>query len=367
MNVVTIISEVLLYTSFSLLFGFYILNLVPQSKRPQLSFPKWLRISSIIGIAAFSFVPILILAEYIAGSLSEIGNTLPSILLSFDVGKSWIYTAVLSLLLLIQNFVPDIEKKKPLLFLSLVYLLGLVFLVGWSSHSSSLTGISGLLLHSMHFLAISLWTGILLVIGWFSKGNNSWLLPFLKWFTPVAIACVALGIFTGVSMMTVVVGLKEYPQSWLVPYGQTLLFKHLLIIPLLVFAFLNGVLIKRLIKTGNEINVFSWLRAEGMFIFLIYFVTGILGSVAPPHNIPAILASEGPSWLLETVLSGEVDPSMKVNLVFQAPFILLALLAVGCLVLMVILFLRKKSSYLAVLFGSLFVITSYLSLMLSIS
>lgn len=338
--------------------------------RPAVEFPKWLRICCISGIGVLSFVPIFTLSLYLGGA-SGFSSTLPSILVNFEVGKNWTYTAVVCVVLLLQNLAPDLEKKKPLVILSLVYLLGLAFLVGWSSHASSLTGMSGFLLHTIHFVAITIWTGILIVVGWFSEEMKVFLLPFLKWFTPVAICCVVMAIFSGFGLMTQVVELKDYAQSWLVPYGQTILFKHLLIIPLLVFAFLNGFLLKRYRMLGEEFQIVTWLRAEGIMVFLIYFVTAILGTVAPPHDIASVVRSEGPSKLIETLYGGgggnhRIEPNRVVSLELGVNFWIFSLLAVGSLTVMILLFFQKKSSYLAMLFGNLFVLIGYLGLMLSI-
>jgi putative copper export protein len=48
--------------------------------------------------------------------------------------------------------------------------------------------------------------------------------------------------------MTVVVDYKDYMNSWMLPYGQALLIKHLLIIPLIIYAFINSVFIRRELK-----------------------------------------------------------------------------------------------------------------------
>lgn len=365
MKVMVIVSEVLLYTSFSLLFGYYLLQIMPRSVRPELNFPKWLRIGTIIGIAVFSFIPVLSLAVYLGG-IDGLSSTLATMLVNFEIGKNWTYTAALVVLLLMQNFAPYLEEKKLLLILSLVYLIGLAILVGWSGHASSLTGVSGFLLHSLHFIAIMIWTGILFIIGWFSSGIEKVLIPFLKWFTPLAIVCVAVGVLTGLGLMTQVVDFKDYAQSWLVPYGQAILFKHLLIIPLLGFAFLNGFLLKTTPYSNGEVKAVTWLRAEGMIVFLIYIVTATLGSVAPPHDIATLITREGPSKLIETVYGHQIQPSMIVHLEFGIFPCLFALLAGGCLWMMVHVFWRKKSSYLAFVSGSLFVVAAYFSLMLSI-
>ena len=43
---------------------------------------------------------------------------------------------------------------------------------------------------------------------------------------------------------------EDYPNSWMLPYGQALLIKHLLIIPLLVYAVINSILMKKKLDKG---------------------------------------------------------------------------------------------------------------------
>ncbi len=365
MEATIIIGEALMYPSFSLLVGFLVINLIPITNRPEIVFPKMLRICCIVGLAIFTFAPILKLVIFLAGDMGIL-LTLKSVLTNFESGRVWSFTAGLTLFLLIGHTVPDFEKKRGLIVLSLFTMVGLAILVGMSSHAGSLVGWYGIILHSVHFLSMAIWSGILLLVGWFSKGKTDWIQSFLTWFSPVAFACVGIAIFTGLTIMQLVIEFKDYPQSWLLPYGQTILIKHLLIIPVLVFAIINGVLLKRMLKRRNDIRVLSRLRAEGIFILLIFMVTAILGTLSPPHIIPETLATEEPSELMEFIFSGQILPETVLQVHFQGASILLALLALGCLLMMVFLFLRKKPSSLAVLSGSLFVIFSYFSLMLSV-
>ena len=74
-------------------------------------------------------------------------------------------------------------------------------------------------INTAHFLAVSVWVGILFVVSWFSKNHSNWL-NFLKWFTPVAIVCFVITVISGLFFMTVVVEFKDYANSWMLPYGQ---------------------------------------------------------------------------------------------------------------------------------------------------
>ena len=64
----------------------------------------------------------------------------------------------------------------------------------------------------------------------------------------VAIACLLLTVATGLVLMTLIIDLKEYSDAWMIPYGQSLLIKHLLIIPLLGYAFINSILVRKRLK-----------------------------------------------------------------------------------------------------------------------
>ena len=365
MNATIIIGEALLYLSYALLFGFLIINLIPITKRPMINFPKWLRLSCIIGLAIFSFPPIFKLVLFLAGDMGIL-LTLKSVLTNFETGKVWSLTAALVGFLLIQNIVPEYEQKKPLIIISVFCMVGFAVLEGRSSHAGSLIGWYGAIIHSSHFISIAIWSGILLLVGWFSKEKSDWLQSFLSWFTPLAIICVVIAFGTGFSMMQLVIKLADYSQSWLLPYGQAILIKHLLIFPLLVFAVINGFLLKRMLKKSGDINVSSWLKAEGVFVFFILIVTAILGTLSPPHFIAETIESEGPSKLMEFIYSGRISPEIVVNISFQGTSIILAILAAACLLMMVYLFLQKKRSIFAVVAGSFFVVFSYFSLMLSV-
>ena len=153
--------------------------------------------------------------------------------------------------------------------------------VSWSSHASSINQFFGGLSHILHFTAVSVWVGILFVVSWFSTNHNNWL-KFLNWFTPIAMSCFVGTIISGLILMNLVI--TDYTNSWLFPYGQALLIKHLLIIPLLMYAIINGILVKRKVKRDPNFNPRFWARIETIIILLIFSVTAVLGQQAPPKE-----------------------------------------------------------------------------------
>jgi putative copper export protein/putative cell wall-binding protein len=361
---VTAISEFLLYLCFSLLMGYFILQVIPESKRPEVVFPRWLLILCILGINVFSFTPVLQLVLFLTSSTS-IGLALKTVLFTYEVGKSWLLLATLGLFLFISHLVMKIEKKTSMTFLSIAYLWFIISIIGWGSHANSIVPIKGHLYHSIHFLTITIWTGVLLQVAWFSKEVKNWG-GFLKWFTPVALVCVLLAMGSGFMIMKIGMDPKDYVRSWGLSYGQALLIKHLFIIPLIVFAFMNGFLIKKSINPLENATTLSWLRAESLFVFIIFAVTGFLGQEAPPHSIEETLVAEGPSKLFEWMYSGIIYPTMNIRLNFNPSNLLLILLSSFILGMSIIRYKKTASSKLAVIAGIVLALSWYLSFMNSI-
>jgi putative copper resistance protein D len=248
-----------------------------------------------LGIAIFSFLPVLKIVLYLYEDLG-LGYTLKSVLTNFEVGKTWISTGIISLILFIY-LIPIKPEQKPLFSLTgLAFTLILIAFVGWSSHAASLSKMAGFLTHTAHLLAITTWVGILLVVSWFSQNYEHWL-KFLKWFSPVAILCLITTTITGISLMTFHMELSEYVSVTAISYGQTLLIKHIAILPLLAFAFINSVLIRKRLKDDPSYNPLPWAKLESIIVLVVFSITGALGQVSPPHELSSMIRAEGASKL----------------------------------------------------------------------
>ncbi|WP_369425900.1 hypothetical protein [Cytobacillus pseudoceanisediminis] len=77
-------------------------------------------------------------------------------------------------------------------------------------------------------------------------------------------------LISGFALMFYVVEPKDYVNSWVLPYGQMLLLKHLSIIPLLVFAFLNGVLTRKSLRVSS-FDPRPWIKGR-VLLFSLFFV-----------------------------------------------------------------------------------------------
>jgi putative copper export protein len=362
MLIIGIISDALLYLCFSLLMGSFLLQLVPQSLRPSITIPKGVLLLATLGIVFFSFMPVLKLVLFLYEDLG-LGYTLKSVLITFETGKSWMVTGVLSLFLFIYLIPIKLERNPVFAVTGLLFTLLLIAALGWSSHAGSLAKPSGFLIHSAHFLAITTWVGILLVVSWFSRDYKNWL-NFLKWFSPLAIVCLIVTGITGIALMTFVMDLKDYMNTWPLSYGQALLIKHLAIIPLVIFAFINSVLIRKKIHKDENFNPLPWAKLEGVVVLLIFSITAALGQEAPPHTIERTLNAEGPSSLFTFFHRNELVFPIQFTPGFLS--ISLFLIALFSLALVVLSFIKKAPKLLAVLFSILFIVTSYTGLLLSI-
>jgi putative copper resistance protein D len=172
--------------------------------------------------------------------------------------------------------------------------------IGYSSHAASLKPL-GLLPHTLHFLAVTIWSGILLIVGFFSNEKKS-LLPFYRWFTPLAFACLLTVIGAGLWLMNYIV--PEYVNSYMLNYGQALLVKHILLFVIVCYSVINGVWIKRKLQAGSgPIEVLKWIKIEAVFLFLVFVATAVMSQQTPPHDVAETVKMEHPSKLF-TFITG---------------------------------------------------------------
>ncbi|WP_159462156.1 copper resistance D family protein [Halobacillus sp. Marseille-P3879] len=106
---------------------------------------------------------------------------------------------------------------------------------------------------------------------------------FIEWFTFFAIGCIVLLSFTGMFMSFSLT--ESVVSSWTLPYGQALLIKYLLFLILLVFAFINGFLIRQKVKNNPHFSPRPWWKAESAIVLAIFSITGFMTEQEPPHNL----------------------------------------------------------------------------------
>ncbi|MBH5317095.1 CopD family protein [Paenibacillus sp. GSMTC-2017] len=315
------LSEGLLYISFAILVGSLLLRLVPEHARPAVHVPNTLLLACAIAIPILSFVPLHKLAQLFAKEFEmSYVDMMKSLLLEVNSGKAWIWTTVgsigLAVLLGLKSFRNDKHTPKVALFVTLL----LIVWLGYASHASALSSFKGIVVHTLHFLGFSVWIGILFVVSWFAKDENNWT-PFLKWFSPVAIISVLITLIAGFTLMTFTT--PQYVNAWMIPYGQMLLIKHVLILPLLLFAYTNGFGYKRAAKLNSDFNPKRWLKIESIIALLVLAATAIMGQQSPPHNLQETLQSVSPSPLFTAIYKGSFSPDMLLQFTIQLESVLM--------------------------------------------
>lgn len=357
MSIIVSLFEIGTYLLFSILIGNTALQFIPEEKKPKIKISKKVLLLSTLGIYIFTFGPVAQTISYFSEGLGLKLAAL-SVLTDFQVGRAWTFIGFMSVFLWVTLLMNGSK------YLQALWLLLMVLAIGYSSHVASLSFWNGLIAHTLHFLMGTLWTGILILVAWFSNDREKWA-EFLWWFTPFALINLIILLISGFTLMTYVVEPKDYMDSWVLPYGQMLLLKHLSIVPLLVFAFLNGILTKKSLRVSS-FDPRPWIKGESIIIFLVLCFTSVLGTLSPPHEIEFTVQSEGASEWVEWLLGIEILTVMNVHL--TPNFLSLFLMATSLFFFALIMISYKKvKPSIAVFFGMSFIFALYFALMISLS
>ncbi len=358
-----IAAKALLYLCFAILMGAFILYAVPHTKRPKI------RISKKVLIVLVALIPIFGVGELVRLIMhlgEDIGYwvTFQNIVFSFEVGKGWLFLTGISILLFFMVLFNDIEEDRFFAGLSLFLLAGMGISVGYSSHAASLESL-GFLAHTLHFLAVITWSGVLLVTGFFSRGKG-FELSFYKWFTPLAIICLFTVIGAGLWLMSYIV--PEYVNGYMLNYGQALLIKHILLFVIVFYSLINGVWLKKRIREGtNTATLLKWIKAEGIILFLAFVATAVMSQQTPPHDVAETLQMQEPSKLF-TFVTGLIpgdNPALSFD--FSMMSIVWSAFAILLLSAIFISIKRNRSIALVVTASVLAASVIYLAVMSSLS
>ncbi|UOQ92056.1 CopD family protein [Halobacillus shinanisalinarum] len=296
------ITETLVYLSFSLLMGTMLGYSILAERMPSFHVPKrWLLLST-VGVGLLSLGPALAIIINFTEEMS-IWSAGQLVLLKFQVGQVGLLIFLVSSLLFCIIYFYDLAKDRLQAFLGLVLVLLLVVGQGAVSHAFGLQGYWGLTVHTLHFLGVIVWIGLLFIFGWFTNENADWQ-SILKWFTPIAVICVIVLIAAGYFTMDIVIKndqetttiFTQYGNSWLTDYGQALLIKHLLTVPLLLYALMNGFIYRYHLSKDPSHRLQPWIKTESVLALLVFAVTAFMGQQTP-HT-------RGQTYLKRKVLPG---------------------------------------------------------------
>jgi putative copper export protein len=339
-----------------------VLFMVPENKRPSIHMPKkWLLILIAL-IPLFGIGELIRLTLYLGEDFGY-WMTFENIVTSFEVGKGWMFLTGISVLLFFMVMFNDIEKERFFSTLSFVLLCGMAVSIGYASHAATLSVI-GIFAHILHFLAVTIWPGILLVTGFFSRGKTSFI-AFYKWFTPVAMICLLTVIGAGLWLMSYIV--PEYVNSYMLDYGQALLIKHVLLLTVVIYSIMNGIWIKKKLLKENTFPVLKWIKAEGIILLFIFVATAVMSQQTPPHDVAQTLQMQEPSKLFSVVTG--LQPDANPVLLFHLSLKTFGWLAAAVFFLAaIVLGIKKNKGMTLVLIASLFAaVAFYLMIMSSLS
>lgn len=312
MTLFILLTELVLYTSFSVLVGSLILFLVPKDERPPLDISEKILYLATGLVPLAALLPVINTAQILSGDMG-FWFIFRSILFTFEIGKAWLFIVIVSVILLCALAAENLKTDKKATVLALT--LTVLMLLGYtkSSHAASITEWQGFLFHTLHFLAVTVWIGLLFTVSWFSKNKDNWS-SFLKWFTPVAIMCLIVAFITGYFTMGIDINsyddphasiLQEYKNSLLVNYGQALLLKHVFIISLVLFAVINGFLFRKK-QNHASFHPLKWARLESFYALVVFGITAFMGQSWPPHQVYSLVQSSGPSPLFDALYDGDM-------------------------------------------------------------
>ncbi|WP_249869576.1 copper resistance D family protein [Oceanobacillus saliphilus] len=360
MDILVMISQVLLYVCFSILAGSFLLQLIPSTYRPDVKIPTNYLLISAIMVPIFAFVPVLDTTLFIAPRLG-FGEAIKTVLLSYTVGNAWNFTVIGSVLLVLVIALMRSNEKRTSAFIALGLTFGLMLSVAWSSHAGVMEPLMGITGHFIHLAAISVWVGVVLVVGWFATNHHHWL-TFLSWFSKVAIGCLVATALSGILLMDILV--DGYANSWMVSYGQGLLIKHLFLIPLVFYAFLNGIVVKNLLSKDASFNPIPWIRLEGIILFVIFTMTAFFTQQSPPHGNS--LTNDDVSPLFRLFHGGIIDSSSTIGFTINIEIVYFFLLSILFLGLIIWSIYKKASIIITFLLSCLLVVNIYIMLMISV-
>lgn len=368
-----IVSQLLLYLCLSLLMGAMLGNSVFAGHMPKFRVPKWLMITAAAGIIVFGFSSSLAIILNMAGSHSFAG-ALWQVLFSFNTGRAWLFMYLISIIL-IAFFAFDIMEGRAMARAGTVLVVLLAVAQSFASHAFEQAGFWGITVHAVHLLAVMVWSGLLIILGWFTVEKVKWT-DVLSWFTPLALISIIVlavsGVFTG-DIVTADPGgvqiniFQRFANAWLTDYGQSLLFKQLLLAAILGFGIINGILYRKRLRDEPELQIQPWIKAESSLVLIVLAVTAFMSEQAIPNQIDTIIERSGASGLFAAVYGQGLPAELTVALTFDAVGTVLIILAAVFFGFMLYAAKIRMHAVVSLFMALCFVLSAYTGLMLSVA
>lgn len=365
-----IVSQLLLYICLSLLMGVMLGNSVLAGHMPRFRVPKWLLITATAGVMVFGFGPSLAIITNLAGDVS-FQNAFAQVLFGFNTGRAWLFMYLIAVVLL-AFIIFDIMEELSVVGVVLVGFLAIA--QSFAGHAFEQAGFWGITVHAVHLLAVMVWSGLLIILGWFTHSRVKWVSVF-SWFTPLALISILVLAVTGVFTMDVITAdpggqqiniFRRFANAWMTDYGQSLLFKHLLLFAVLGFGIINGILYRKQLKQDSTLQIQPWIKAESFLVLIILMVTAFMSEQALPNQINSIIKSGGTSSLFQAIYGQNPSPEMMITLTFDITGILMGILALMFFGFMLYAAKTRMNAVVSLFMAVCFVLSAYLGLMLSV-
>jgi len=371
-----IIGQLLAYLSISFLIGAFILTIIPEDKRPHIYVPKkFLYIATAVGVLA-TFLPVLQAVSLLSSGLG-FWSALTTVLFSVSTGQVWLVILCMAISLVVALAFDKEKIDKITASLGLLFTFSMILGLTIASHAATTAGWLGYLFHNLHFFAVSIWIGILLVVSWFSVNKENWG-KFLKWFTPLAIISLVIVVISGYFITDINIAsyenpnatiFQEYSNGLAVNYGQALLIKHLFFFAVILFAVFNGILFRKK-QSDPTFNPLKWTKVESAFALIVFAATAFIGQSSPPHQISNLSTSP----MFEAFNDESVVQAMQqadeggFQLTFSFGMNSILLFTLGLLFLGLAIFaaVRRQSAWISGISALFMVIAAYFGIMIGI-
>ncbi|MFC0471844.1 copper resistance D family protein [Halalkalibacter kiskunsagensis] len=291
--------NVMLYICLALLIGYFLLVRMPENSRPTLKVPEIQLKLLILTIPILLLIPVVSVVFTLYNQFSlPVAEAVNTVFLEYSIGQAFLISLVLAIGLVV--FLDKLKKS----WMAFLIVSALIFLSSWSSHGAAVAGWFGFIGNSLHLLAVSVWIGTLSVVAWFS---NDWNDPrrFFRWFSIVAAIAVVMIIGSGFMLMEAIV--PEYVQAWLLSYGQLLVMKHLLFLPLLAFGFHHFLLGNSKVDFENKARLIKSFRIESLIALLVFTISAFMTEQTPPHEVAQTLQTETISPVMKLFIGEQAN------------------------------------------------------------
>ena len=318
------IGELLVYMGGAIWMGYLVLRFIPRSRKPLIIDGTIWAVAGLGMLVLGTSLPVIGAVRFLLSTQTMTEALRTGLFLHIGQMFLVVYFSALCLLIILAW-----QKQRS-------FLLALLTIPIWigiagTSHAAAKHGAFGWTLQFSHFFCVTAWIGVVFWLAIGARSTEHWS-AFLSWFSPFARVAFIGVILSGLWLMQLAIPLERYPNLWGVPYGQALLLKHLLLIPLLFYAFCNGTLVRHRLRSDATYDPRPLLRMESIILVLLFMASASLSRLEQPTlaqlpvNVPA-----GNGWILMVGIA--TLPLLVLGYRRHAVGVLLSLLSVSLIYL----------------------------------